>query len=149
MKVSQIMTKDVITVSLETSVGDVARILVKYDIKGVPVINEQREVLGIITECDLILQNAKLHIPSFIQILDGVLMVGAKKSEEELKKIVGSIAREVMTSPAIVVPPDMEIADLSTLMWEKKINPVPVVEDGHLVGIVSRADIVRLLAEAE
>ncbi|HNT30671.1 MAG TPA: CBS domain-containing protein [bacterium] len=146
MLVKDIMSTQVITVKPETPVKEIAQLLVDNDIKGVPVVDDSSGVIGVITECDLILQNAKLHIPTFIQILDGVFPLGQKETEEELRRIVGATADDVMSHPAIVIAPDATVDDLASLMWERKVNPVPVVEDGKLVGIVSRADIVRLLA---
>lgn len=145
MEVKDIMTKDVVSVMLDTPVNEIAKRLVEHDIKGVPVVNNAGEVAGLITEADLILQNAKLHIPTFIKILDGVFVFGEKETEEELRRITGTVAEEIMSKPAICVHPDTSVEDLATLMWEKKINPVPVTQDNKLVGIVSRADIVKLL----
>ena len=146
MLVSDIMTKKVTSVGLETSIKEIARLLIKNDFKGVPVVDENKKVVGIITECDLILQNANLHLPTFIQILDGVIALGQKETEEELRRMTGAVAKEVMSQPPICVTSDSSVEELANIMWEKKINPVPVVDEGRLVGIVSRADIVKLIA---
>ncbi len=149
MLVRDIMTKKVISVKAETPVKEIASLLCKHDFKGVPVVDDQQKVIGIITECDLILQNAKLHLPTFIQILDGVFPFGKHETEEELRRIVGAVARDVMTKEPVCVSPDMPVEEIASLMWERKVNPVPVTVDDKLIGIVSRADIVNLLASSK
>ena len=148
MLVSDIMTKKVISVHSDTPVKEIATLLIKHDLKGVPVIDDQQKVIGIITECDLILQNATLHLPTFIQILDGVFPFGKKETEEELRRIVGAVAQDVMSRSPVCAPLDMTVEDMATLMWERKVNPVPITQDDKLIGIVSRADIVRLLTQS-
>lgn len=146
MKVRDIMTCKVITCKADTKVNEIAKKLIKYDITGMPVV-EGEKVIGIVTEADIIMQKAKIHIPSYIQLLDSFLYLeDPKEVEEELKKILGVRASEIMTPDVITISPDASVSDLATLFEEEHINPVPVVKDGRLVGIVSRADIVKLLA---
>lgn len=147
MLVKDIMTKSVITVNVDDEVADIARKLVKNHIKGVPVLEANGQVAGMITEADLILQNATLHLPTFIRILDGIIPLGSQSSEEELRRIYGVKARDIMSHPVITVDPEMPVDDLASFMWDKKVNPVPVLENDQLIGIVSRADIVNLLID--
>jgi len=147
MLVKDIMSKSVITVGIEDEVADIARKLVKNHIKGVPVLEANGQVAGMITEADLILQNATLHLPTFIRILDGIIPLGSQSSEEELRRIYGVKARDIMSHPVISVEPEMPVEDLASFMWDKKVNPVPVLENDQLIGIVSRADIVSLLID--
>ncbi|MDO8672122.1 MAG: CBS domain-containing protein [Dehalococcoidia bacterium] len=147
MKVEEIMTRDVLTVRTDTPVGDVARILVEKDLTGVPVVDEAGRVVGLIEEKDLIVKDARLHFPSYITILDSIVYLGGTKHfEEELRKFLATTASEIMDQDPKVVTPESEISDLATLMVEEDANPVPVVKDHKLVGIVSRADLVKLLA---
>ena len=147
MKVKDIMTKKVVSVGPETKVKDIANLLIKHDITGVPVIKDKK-VIGIVTEADLIMQEGKIRIPDFIQFLEArIYLKDGKKFEAELKKIFGITAKEVMTSKVIVITSEASIADLVQLITDHHINPVPVVKDDRLVGIVSRADIVKLLTE--
>lgn len=146
MKVRDIMTHKVISCEADTKVNEIAKKLVKHDITGMPVV-EGEKVFGIVTEADIIMQKAKIHIPSYIQLLDSFLYLeDPKEIEEELKKILGIRASEIMTENVVTIDPDASVSDLATLIEEEHINPVPVVKDGKLVGIVSRADIVKLLA---
>lgn len=149
MKVSEVMTKDVITVAPETKVGEIARIMVEKAISGVPVVSDGR-LVGMVTEVDLVARNAHLHFPTFIQILDArIYLQSPRHFEEELRRMLGTTARDVMTTDVETVSPDADITDVATLMFERKVNPVPVTEDDRLVGIVSRTDIIRLLIQQE
>lgn len=146
MKISEIMRKNVITCKEDTSVKEVAKMLVENDLTGMPVV-KGKEIVGIITEADLIMQKAKLHMPSYIQLLNSFLYLeDPSEVEEELQKILATKARELMTTEVITVEADYSVEDVASLIDEEHINPVPVVRDNELVGIVSRADIVKLLA---
>ena len=145
MRVRDIMTKNVVVVSPDTPVYKVAEELYKNGFTGVPVV-EGNQVIGIITEADLVMQNTKIPLPTYIGLLDSFLFLeNPQKIEEKMHKILGTKAREVMTENVITINPEAKIEDLAALITEKHINPVPVVKNNKLVGIVSRADLVKLL----
>lgn len=149
MKVRDIMTQEVLTVTAETSVNDVAKLLGRHDISGVPVIDERRRVIGVITELDLIVRNTRLEMPHFIEVLDWgrIPLERPGHLRERLKHMLGTEARDVMTEKVITIGPDAEVEVLAELMVKRRVNPVPVVdEQGCLVGIVSRADLVDMMA---
>jgi CBS-domain-containing membrane protein len=149
MKVRDIMTQEVLTVQAETSVNDVAKLLGQHDISGVPVIDDRRRVIGVITELDLIVRNTRLEMPHFIEVLDWgrIPLERPGHLRERLKHILGTEARDVMTEKVITIGPDAEVEVLAELMVKRRVNPVPVVdEQGSLVGIVSRADLVDMMA---
>ncbi len=146
MKVSQIMTKKVVALKPEMPIYEVAKILYKNGVTGAPVINDKKEVLGIVTESDLVFQEAKIHIPKYIQILDSfIYLENPKNVEDELHKILGMTASDVMTQRVFTIAPNASVEEAATMIKEKHINPIPVVKDKKLVGIISRADIVKLL----
>jgi len=146
MKVKDIMTNNVVTCDVTTPVNEVANKLVDNHITGMPVLDGEK-IVGIITEADLIMQKAKIQIPQYIQILDSYLYLeDPSEVETELKKITGMTAKEVMTAKPITIGSNDSVSDLATLIEENHINPIPVVDNDKLVGIVSRADIVKLLA---
>lgn len=147
MKVKQIMNRNVITVGENMPVKEIAKKLIQYNLTGVAVVNEKEEIVGIVTEFDLIRREGVIDIPAYINILDSFLYLeDPKKVEEELRKMIGATAKEVMTKEVVTIDSEAEISELAELIEDKHINPVPVVKEGKLVGIVSRADIVRLLA---
>ncbi len=150
MKVSDLMTSKVIATRPDTKVDEVARLMVDNGITGVPVVNGQNHVVGIVTETDLIVRNAHLHFPTFLQILDARIYIESPRHfEEELRRILGVTAADVMTKKVVTVDADADFSDAATLMVEQGVNPVPVVKGGELVGIISRSDIVRLLASQQ
>ena len=147
MKVSEVMTTNVVTVRRDTPVNEIARLLVKNDITGAPVVDDAGTVIGLVTETDLIVRDANLHFPTYITLLDSIVYLGSTRHfEEELQKFMATTAAEIMNPQPSIVAPDTELNDVATYMVENDANPVPVVQDQKLVGIVSRADLVRLLA---
>lgn len=145
MKISEIMTKKVITSKASTPVKEVAQKIIDNNITGMPVVKGD-EVVGIITEADLIMQKAKLHMPMYIQLLDSFLYLeDTKEIDEDLHKMLGLTAEEVMTKEVVTMDADDTVENLATLIEEQHINPIPVIKDNKLVGIVSRSDIVKLL----
>jgi len=148
MLVKDIMTKDLVTVKEEDTVDYVAKLLIEKNIGGVPVVNDENRVVGIVTESDLIYKDKKLHIPSFIRVLDGLIFLESlKKFEEEIKKIAGYKIKDIMTTPVVTLDENSTVEDAATIMIEKKINRIPIVRDGKLVGIISKSDIVRSLVK--
>jgi len=144
MLAKDIMTKDVISVKSQDLVEDVIKILMEKNISGVPVVDDEERVIGIVTEGDLIYRSKKLRIPTFFSILDGyVFLESTKTIEKQLKKMVGYRVEDVMTTEVITVEDDQTVEEVATLMTKEKINRVPVIKDNRLVGIISRRDIIR------
>lgn len=151
MLAKDIMTKEVITVGPEDTVQDAARLLADHKISGLPVVNERREVVGIVSEGDFIVRTQKLKVPSYIQILGGVIYLDDPRDfKEELRKVAAYLVKDIMTEEVETVDEETEVEELATIMFEEGVNRIPVVDaDNRLVGIVSRADIVRSLAQKE
>jgi CBS domain-containing protein len=147
MKVREIMATDVVTVRRDTSVNDIARLLSERDISGVPVVDDAHHVVGIVTELDMIVRNTRLEMPTFIQILDGRIPLETPGHyRKRLQHMLGTHAADIMTAEVVAIGPDDTVEDLAELMVKRRFNPVPVVENGILVGIVSRADLIRMMA---
>ncbi len=148
MKVRDIMTKDVLSVKPDASVNEVAKLLGARDISGVPVVDDDGRVVGIITELDLIARNTRLEMPRFIEVLDWgrIPLERPRHAQERLKHMLGTEARDVMTEKVITIGPEAEVEELAELMVKRRINPVPVVENDRLVGIVSRANLIDMMA---
>ena len=147
MKVRDIMTVEVMTAEPETSVNLVAQLMDRGGLSGVPVVDEAGHLVGIVTELDLIARNQRLEPPAFFQILDGRIPLETPGHyRKRLMHMLGTHARDVMTEKVVTVGPDEDVEALAELMVRKEVNSVPVVEQGRLVGIVSRADIIRMMA---
>ncbi len=147
MLARDIMNREVVTVTRDTTIQEVARLLTEHRISGVPVVDEERRVVGIVSEGDLIYQDKKLHKPAFIEILGGIIYLeNPQRLGDELMKMTAAKAGQIMTRKVHTAKEDTPVADIATLMVEHRINRVPVVDGaGRLVGIVSRQDIIKSL----
>jgi CBS domain-containing protein len=149
VQVREIMTIAPVTVGESTPVVEVARQLLAHQLPGLPVVDPQGRVLGMVTEEDLIMRNANLRLPHFLTILDALIPTDAHEFDEEVRRMLATSAAEVMTSRPPIVSPDDDVADAATLMVEHHLNPVPVVENERVVGLLTRRDIVRLMLREE
>jgi CBS domain-containing protein len=146
MKVRDIMTAEVVVAEPDTSVNLVARLMASRDISGVPVVEDGR-LVGIVTELDLIVRNTRLEPPAFFALLDARIPLETPTHyRERIRHMLGTLARDVMTEKVVSVGPDEELESLAEIMVKQRVNPLPVVEDGRLVGIVSRSDIIAMMA---
>lgn len=147
MNAREVMTRKVITVTSGTLVRDVARLLLERRISAVPVVDGER-LVGMISEADLLHRYeigtdcASGNDPWWIRLFS------AERSPQEYVKSHARHARDVMTVDVASVTPDTPLAEIATLLEKRRIKRLPVVEEGHVVGIVSRADLVRALAAA-
>ena len=146
LQVKDIMTKEPITVSPETEIVLASKILLEKRINGVPVVDKQGKLLGIICQSDLIVQQKKLPIPSLFTFLDGFISLTSKKHlESEIQKIAAITVAQAMTADPVTVSPETNIEYVATLMVEKNFHTIPVLDNGILVGVVGKADILRTI----
>lgn len=150
MKVADIMTREVVSVRPDTRVGEIARIFREKDLSGLPVVTEDGELVGIVTELDMLKRHAKPQLPAFLPLLGAYIPLRSKEYNESLRRITGVVAQDIMTTPVNTTTPDVDIEDVATVMVSNRSNPLPVVNaEGRLVGIISRTDILRVFEEAE
>lgn len=148
-RVQLIMTSDVITVTPDTSVADIAHLIWENKISSLPVVEDGR-VIGIVTDFDLITREAEYDAPVFFSFLEAYFRIPGTGDEEQLRRILAINARDLMSSPAMTVGPDESVQEAATVMYDQRLNALPVVDDdGALLGIVTRADIVRLMVADE
>ena len=139
-----LMTSSVKVVQPNSTVEEAAKILLDNSISGLPVVDEEGILKGIISEGDLVFQNKKLSPPAMVDILGALITVGSQEQYfKELKRTLATTVNELMVTDVVTVNPDMTLEDIATLMIEKKINRVPVVDEQKLVGIITRQDIIR------
>ncbi len=148
LKAQDIMSREVITVNESATVRELASLFLAHNISGAPVVNLEGRVIGVVTESDLIFQNKKVHLPTAVAILDAFLFLERpEKMEKELKKIAGSKVGDICSLNLISVGPETELEELATLMAEKKIHTLPVMEGDTLVGVIGKSDIIRTIAQ--
>ncbi len=150
LKVKDIMTTDVISVTPQTEIVQAAKLLLKKRINGVPVVDEKGTLVGILCESDLIIQQQKFPVPSLFTFLDGfVPLTSMKRLEAEVQKMSAVIVADAMTPNPLTVTPETTVEEVATIMVEKKCHTLPVVEDGRMVGIVGKDDILKTLLPDE
>ncbi len=145
-----IMKKDVVTVRPDTSLQELAMLLVKNGISGVPVVDAAGALFGIVTENDLIAQNRRLHIPTVVSFLDAAIYLeSSKKFAEEVRRVSATRVGDICIRKVVTVTEDATLTDIATIMSEKKVHLLPVMKDGRVVGIVGKRDVVRAVAGRE
>ena len=145
-KVKDIMTRELITVSPETEIVHAAKLLLENRINGAPVMDKMGKLVGILCQSDLIAQQKKLPIPSFFTLLNGLIpLISKKQIEKQIRKIAAITVAQAMTPNPVTVQPDMDIEEVAALMVDNNFHTIPVVDEGELVGIVGKEDILRTL----
>ncbi len=147
--VTEVMTSDVVTVSSDLSLTEAADVLSERGIGAVPVVDGTGAVVGLLRDEDLLISEARLHLPTTIAILPGIeftLPGQIRRYDEELKKAASSTVGDVMEREFKSVATTGTVEDVATLMHQHDVTHVPVVDGGKVVGIVARGDIVRYLA---
>jgi CBS-domain-containing membrane protein len=146
----ELMSTKVLTATPETSVRELASMLTSHKISGVPVLDANNEVIGVVTESDLIDQKKKVHIPTVMAILDAfVYLESPDTMEKELKKMAGSQVKDIFSRELITVQEDTPLDEIATLMAEKNVHTLPVLAGKKLVGVIGKADIIRTIARGD
>jgi CBS domain-containing protein len=150
MNVKEIMTKAVISVTRDSTIDEIAQALIDNKVSGLPVLSDGGYLIGVVTEGDLLRREMSPRLPEFINILGAVIYYhGVERYNEDFKKILAQTASDIMTEDLITVNEDTDISEVARLMLNNNIKQIPVVDGSKLIGIVSRADIVKLLLKQE
>lgn len=155
MQVREIMSSPAITVSPATPVQEVARIMRENHISGMPVVNEAGELMGIVSELDLIARSAPLREPTYVTFLSAIIPLSFEKYreyKEQLRQTLATNAEELMGVDDLeraTVSPDTPIEEALGRMLNPEITILPVVEAGQVMGVVTRTDMVQLIEQLE
>ena len=154
LKISELMSKQVLSVSKGSNLEEVINFLSRHNISGVPVVDEENKMVGIISEKDIINFSREKDVLPFTRQsgwIAGDMSVTDMMSLEKSSEILGNTrVEEVMTRDVVTVHRDSQISELAAIMKQKNINRIPVIDDtGQLVGIITRADLVNYLADKE
>jgi CBS domain-containing protein len=149
-RVADIMTTDVLSFRPEDAVDDAARRLLDRQVGGAPVVDADGRLVGLLEDDDLLVQESRLHLPTAVSILGGVLEwpPSVHHFEQELRKAVGATVGDVMDPERASCSEEDTVEDVATRLHEERRRRLPVVRDGRLVGIVARGDILRAMVEA-
>lgn len=147
MRVGEVMTTPAVTVPADAAVSQVARTLLDHGLRALPVVDASGKLVGIISETDLLVRNAKLHFPSYLGILENLLPVGGDHNlEDELRRVLAVTAREAMTSDVYKAAPDDDLGEVVHEMVQRQLHAVPVVKGGKVEGMLFPQDVIRLIA---
>jgi CBS domain-containing protein len=147
MTVGDVMTRSVVSVRAWTPLKEVARLLIERRISGVPVVDDDGALLGVVSEGDFLMKEqgaqAVRHRPL------ARIFGESRTSRSRLAKIEALTAGEAMTAPALTIASGRHISEAAAVMTARAVNRLPVVDDGRLVGIVTRADLVRAYVRSD
>ena len=149
IKVKDVMTADVVTISPDTEITLAAKILLEKRINGVPVIDAEGKLVGILCQSDLVAQQKAFPVPSVFTLLDGFMpLTSIKRLEKEIEKIAAVTVADAMTPDPVTVGPETTIEEVASMMVDKNFHTLPVMEDDTLVGIVGKEDVIKILIPA-
>ena len=139
-----VMNTEVITVQEEATLEELARLFVEKGVSSIPVLDKEMCLIGLVGESDLVAQNRPVHLPKVVSVFDWVLYVGGEKNfEEEVARITARTVGEICRKPAVSCQHDTPVSEIAELMAKHAVHIVPVVDEGLLVGIVARLDLIK------
>lgn len=142
-----IMTANPMTVTPETSIADASKLLLEHRFNGLPVVNADGVLQGILCQSDLVMQHKRLEIPSFFFLFDGYIPLQfPQKLEEKIEKMSAVNVGQAMTAHPKTITPETPLEEIATLMVTGS-DSLPVVEHGKLVGIVGKEDVLRTMVK--
>lgn len=148
---AEIMNADVPTVSPDDDARAAIDLLAKTEVGAIPVVDDDRRVVGIVSESDLILsdEESDLHLPHYLNIMGGIVFVGSMKGfEERLNKAFATEVSELMTADPVVAQADQDVESVAKTIADKHHNHLPVVDaEGRFAGMVTRADALAALVD--
>ena len=146
LKVKDIMTTEIITVSPDTEIVNAAKILLEKRINGLPVIDDSGKLAGILCQSDLVAQQKSIPIPSVFTLLESFIpLTSIKRIDKEVEKIAALTVKQAMTPNPVTVGPQTDIEDVAKLMVDKKHYTLPVMVGDKIVGIVGKEDVLKTL----
>ncbi len=146
MKAVDVMVRDVITIGPQETVADAAKLIAENDVSALPVVDDEGELVGIISEGDLMNREeigTEIHHPWWIEAVTPAATLAT-----EFAKAHGKRVEEVMSDVVITATEDTPLAEIATLLERNRIKRIPILQDGKLVGIVSRSNLVQALASS-
>ncbi len=141
-----IMTTEVVSVSVDTSLKDLAQKFIETRYSNMPVLDASGKLVGVISETDLIEYQRPLHIPTVMTLFDGVFALGSeKKFKEEVDRVTATTVGDLYSKNPVTCGPDTPVNELAGLMSKHKVHLLPVVENKQMIGVVARLDLIRVM----
>lgn len=144
IKASDIMQKDPMTVGIQTTVEELGRIFIDKDLTGMPVVDESGRLVGVITEDDLISRKKQINIPTMLRLFDAFIpLEGFKAFEDEIKRISAKVVGDLCTKDPKTIKPDTQLDEIASIMTDKRVHHLPVMDGDRLVGMVTQHDVLK------
>jgi len=151
LKIKDIMTQEVVSARPDDPVIYTAKLLIENNHNGLPVVDAENTLIGIITEYDMISQSNSIHLPTLINILGniGFYKKDKKLIEDDLNNLLSLKVKDIMNTDPLYIDENAWIQEVADLFaHHHRVNPIPVIDENRkLVGIVSRFDLIRLFAD--
>jgi len=149
--IAEVLTAPVFTLTADQTIEEALALLAEHRISGAPVVDADGRLVGLLDDSDLILSEARLHAPTTVEILGAYFTLPGSRHrfEEEVRAALGQFVGDVMESDVHTVGPDATVEDVATIILDREVSRVPVVDgDRRVVGIVTRGDLVRTMYRA-
>ena len=151
LALQDIMEKNVISVHSETPLAEAAKLLTDHQFDGVPVVDKENTLCGILTEYDLISKGSAIHLPTFQMILQNLPVFRKDRSQfkNEVAQVASLTVKDVMNDDPLTLSPDATYEEVVTAFRDHhRVNPIPVIDkDRKVIGVVSRFDVLKPLRE--
>lgn len=147
LKARDIMNAEPAYCAPDTPLSEIARRFADEDLTGLLVVDDDKRLLGVITDSDLIDQQANLHLPTALAVFDMVIPVGEQRFESEIRRMQAMTAEDLMQTDVQTVQPDAGLDEIATIMSDARVHHLPVLDGDTVVGMISRHDVIRALAK--
>lgn len=145
----EIMKKDVVTVTPETSVEEAGRLFMEKNISGAPVVDANGNLTGIVTENDLITKDKRFHIPTILRIFDAYIPLETpSQMEKEFRKMAAYLVKDICTRDVITITEETRLEDIASIMTEKSVHLLPVLKGKKLIGLVGRHEVLNAIRQS-
>jgi CBS-domain-containing membrane protein len=148
LQARDIMTTEVMTVSPQTTVLDLARLLAEHKINGTPVVDDNGRLVGVVTQSNLIDRVKKFELPHVVTILDAHFYLELPGTfKKNLEKLVGNLVSDIMAAPPVTITADVQVDEIASIMARRQVHTLPVLDGDKLIGIIGKIDIIRALGQ--
>ncbi|MFV0422127.1 CBS domain-containing protein [Oleidesulfovibrio sp.] len=149
LSAKDIMSADPVTIAPDMDIIEATKLLLEHKFNGLPVVDHNGKLVGVLCQSDLVAQQKKVNLPSLFTILDGFIPLKSLSDvDSEMRKVAATRVADAMTEEPVTVSPDTPLDEVATLMVDSKYYTLPVVQDGRLVGVVGKEDVLRTLVGA-
>jgi CBS domain-containing protein len=147
LKARDIMNPKPAYCQMDAPLAEIARRFAEEDLSGLLVLDDDKRLLGVITDSDLIDQQANLHLPTALAVFDMVIPLGEERFEEEINRMQAMTAEDLVNPSVKSVQPDASLNDIATIMSDVQVHHLPVLEGDTVIGVISKHDVISALAQ--